>query len=288
MLAFAKDITKNNHIHPEEAENEKLKKYMQYQRQINHEKLIYHSLDQAKSNLYKVINDARGEADPVRTYIQKFFPVSSEYADGDTLILMLRKLINAHNTTNNWYRINHFYYGLVYDCLAQYVKIYNRLIKESPEKAEELGITKDIEIDFDDWVRLYFHDLDFLIGKPMNYTHFTFRKRNQAIEQFLSNQAKEEKSKEEAIEIAGKEFNIEPEAQKIILGKSVSQNDLELFFTSAENPIYQFLYDLNSEEGFMDGESLIDHSYFLAHQLKGLDETEAESVVNEIEKLSKH
>ena len=53
-------------------------------------------------------------------------------------------------------------------------------------------------------------------------------------------------------------------------------------------PIYEFLYDTASEEGFQDGECLLDHSYFLAHQLKGLSEKEAESVVSEIEKLSKH
>ena len=72
------------------------------------------------------------------------------------------------------------------------------------------------------------------------------------------------------------------------MNTTIDQKNLELFYTSAENPIYEFLYDTASEEGFQDGECLLDHSYFLSHQLKGLSEKEAESVVSEIEKLSKH
>ena len=87
---------------------------------------------------------------------------------------------------------------------------------------------------------------------------------------------------------AGEDFNIEPDSIKAVLGKPVDEKDMELLYTSAENPIYEYLYDLNSEEGFMDGESLLDHAYFLGRQLKGLSLEEAESVVSEIEKLSKN
>jgi len=289
MLAFAKDISQKDHQHPDESNNEKLKSYMDYQRGLNHEKLIYHSLDHAKTYLQKTINDAQGEESPVKDYIEKAFPVSGRYADTNTLMLMLRKLINAHNTTNNWFRMNPFFAGVVYDALDRYVQIYNRLVVEAPEKAEHLGLSKNGEkIDFDDWVRLYFHDLDFMIGQPMKYVHFTFRQRNQAISDFIREQRSSGKSEKEAIQEAVMEFNIEPATEKILLGEQAGDKDMELFFTSAENPIYQFLYDVNAEEGFLDGEALIDHSYLLAHQLKGLSESEANSVLSEIEKLSKH
>jgi hypothetical protein len=288
MLAFAKDITQKEPNHPEEGQNAKLKEYMDYQRKINHEKLIYHSLEHAKNYLQKTINDLRGDEKKLKGYLEKAFQVSHRYADSDTLMLMLRKLLNAHNTTNNWYRLNRFYSGLVYDAMSRFIQIYNRLVKEAPEKSEEYDITDKLEIDFDDWVRLYFHDLDFLIGQPLPYVHFTFRKRNLAIETFIQKGIDSGKSREEAIEKASKEFNIEEDAVAILLNKTVDQKSLELFYTSAENPIYEFLYDTASEEGFMDGECLIDHSYFLSHQLKGLSEKEAESVVSEIEKLSKH
>ena len=288
MLAFAKDITQKDPNHPEEAQNSKLKEYMSYQRKINHEKLIYHSLEHAKSYLQKTINDLRGDENKLKKYLEQGFPTAHRYANSDTIMLMLRKLMNAHNATNNWYRLNRFYFGLVYDSMNRFIQIYNRLVREAPEKSTEYGITDRLEIDFDDWVRLYFHDLDFLIGQPLPYVHFTFRQRNRAIEDFIQKEIDSGKSRKEAIDEAAKEFNIEEDAVTILLNKTVDQKDMELFYTSTENPIYEFLYDTASEEGFMDGECLIDHSYFLSHQLQGLSEKEAESVVNEIEKLSKH
>ena len=288
MLAFAKDITQKEPNHPEEGQNAKLKEYMDYQRKINHEKLIYHSLDHAKNYLQKTINDMRGDEKKLKGYLEKAFPVSHRYADSDTVMLMLRKLQNAHNATNNWYRLNRFYSGLVYDAMSRFIQIYNRLINEAPEKSEEYGVTDKLEIDFDDWVRLFFHDLDFLIGQPLPYVHFTFRKRNLAIEDSIQKGTDSGKSREQAIEEAAKQFNIEEDAVTILSNKTVDEKNLELFYTSVENPIYEFLYDTASEEGFMDGECLIDHSYFLSHQLKGLSEKEAESVVSEIERLSKN
>ncbi len=288
MLAFAKDITQREPIHPEEDKNSKLKEYMGYQRRISHEKLIYHSLDHAKNYLQKTINDLRGDENKLKAYLVKAFPVSQRYTDSDTLMLMLRKLVNAHNATNNWYRLNRFYFGLVYDAMNRFVQIYNRLVREAPEKSDEYGITDQLEIDFDDWVRLFFHDLDFLIGQSLPHVHFTFRRRNGAIEALIQKEMDSGKSRQEAVEKAAKEFTIEEDAVNILLDKIIDQKDLELFYTSRENPIYEFLYDTASEEGFFDGESLIDHSYFLAHQLKGLSKGEAESVVSEIERLSKH
>jgi hypothetical protein len=288
MLAFAKDITQKEPNHPEEGKNAKLKEYMDYQRRINHEKLIYHSLDHAKNYLQKTINDMRGDENKLKGYLEQAFPVTHRYADSDTVMLMLRKLLNAHNATNNWYRLNRFYSGLVYDAMSRFIQIYNRLVSDAPEKSEEYDITDKLEIDFDDWVRLYFHDLDFLIGQPLSYVHFTFRKRNLAIENSIQKRIDSGKSREEAVTEAAKEFNIEEDAVTILLNKPVDQKNLELFYTSVENPIYEFLYDTASEEGFMDGECLIDHSYFLSHQLKGLSEKDAELVVSEIERLSKH
>jgi len=288
MLAFAKDITKTDPNHPEESNNSGLKEYMDYQRQINHEKLIYHSLDHAKSYLQKIIQDHLGDEGKISDYLKQAFPVSHRYATSDTMMLILRKLTNAHNTSNNWFRMNHFFAGVVYDAMERFLKIYNRLQRENPDQAAEYGIAQGIEIDFDDWVRLYFHDLDFLIGQDSPYVHFTFRKRNTAIEAFMDKETAAGKSREDAVEEARKKFNIEPEAISIFLGQPADHKDLEMFYTSAENPIYEYLYDSNAEEGFMDGENLIDHSYFLGFQLKGLSEAEADKTLNQIENYSKN
>ncbi|MGP0629889.1 hypothetical protein ACTRW9_09280 [Nitrospina sp. 32_T5] len=289
MLAFAKDITKTDPSHPEESNNEKLKEYMEYQRSLNHERLVFHALDRAKTGLQQIIQDSWGEATKSETYLKENFPVSQRYADQETLMIMLRKLVNAHNSTNNWYQMNPFFCGVVYDALERFLAMYNRLANEEPEKAEEFGIAEGgREVDFDDWVRLYFLDLDFMIGQQMNYVHFANRRRNQAIETFIGQQMADGKSREDAAKEAGDEFNMDEASIRIYLGYEINHQDLELFYTSAENPIYEYLYDPNAEDGFMDGETLIDYSYFLGHQLKGLSETEAEKVLEDIEKLSKH
>ena len=51
MLAFAKDITQSNPKHSQEDQNPELREYMDYQRRLNHERLVYHSLDHAKTEL---------------------------------------------------------------------------------------------------------------------------------------------------------------------------------------------------------------------------------------------
>ncbi|MCF8719663.1 hypothetical protein [Nitrospina gracilis] len=289
MLAFAKDITKTDPGHPEEANNSKLKEYMDYQRSLNHERLIFHALDQAKSGLQQIIQEGWGETSKSEEYLKKNFPVSHRYADQETLMIMLRKLVNAHNSTNNWYQMNPFYCGVVYDALERFLVKYNRLAVEEPEKAEQYGIAEGgRKVDFDDWVRLYFLDLDFMIGQKMNYVHFANRRRNRAIEAFIEKQVASGKTRLDAAKEAGDEFNMDEASIRILLGYEINHQDLELFYTSAENPIYEYLYDPNAEEGFMDGETLIDYSYFLGHQLMGLSESEAEKVLEDIEKLSKH
>lgn len=287
MLAFAKDITKQDHVHPEEEKNAQLKQYMEYQRKIDHEKLIYNALDHAKTYLQKNINDFMGDKNQLEPYLQQAFPYSHRYADHDGLMLLLRKLVNAHNATNNWYKMNQFYFGVVYDALDRFVSVYNRLVREAPDKAAEYRVSDGVEVDFDDWVRLYFNDLDFMIGKVPKHVHFTFMRRNREIEKFIADEERAGRDRKEAVDEVAKEFNIDPSAVKILLANELDQKDMELFYTSAENPIYEFLYDPNSSEGFMDGEALIDHSYFLAHQLKGLSESEAEAVLSEVEKISK-
>lgn len=287
MLAFAKDITKNNPTHSEEANDAKLKSYMDYQRRLNHELFVYHSLEHAKTCLQKNIEDCRGDNEKLKPCLQQVFPFAHRFADGNVLMLMLRKLINGHNSSNNWYRMNAFYYTLVYDCLERFCKIYNRLVRESPEKAGDYNdISGGTEIDFDDWVQLFFHDLDFLVGRKPHYTHYTFSKRNAAIAEAIDRAMKTGKSRADALaEIRG-EYDIDTSAIAVILGKRIEEKDLELFYTSAENPIYEYLYQ-SEEMGFGDGETLIDHSYFLSFQLKGLSAQEAEAVMAELSKTRK-
>ena len=82
---------------------------------------------------------------------------------------------------------------------------------------------------------------------------------------------------------------------KILLGQKISLADLELLYTSVENPIYEALTEVEDGRwGVMDGESLLDHTYYMGAHLKVWEwrkreevEAETETVMSQLKKSSK-
>ncbi len=247
MLAFAKDITQNQPKTSKESDNDELKQYMEYQRKLNHERLVYHALDYAKIHLQLNIKKLDQDEKQLGEYLQGAFPVSHRFADAETIMLLLRKLGNGHNATNNWYRMNAYYYALVFDSMKRFVKIYNQLVLEDPEKAKEYGVAEGVQVDFDDWTYLYFPDLDFHIGRDLGYTHYPYAKRNKTIEDEINEKIKAGGSQEEAFNAVKDKYEMDDTSLKVLMGKPISPEDTELFFTSVENPIYEALSE--SEDG---------------------------------------
>ena len=295
MLALAKDITRTDPKHPAESSNSELKKYMDYQRALDTEKLIYHCLEHAATYLQKNIDDCGKNKATLKDYLAKAFPFASGIIrDADNLRLMLRKLIHGHNSTNNWYRMNSFYHAVLYDSMERFIQIHNRLLREKPELAEQYDVSDNQPVDFDDWVLLHFHDLDFMIGKKApKFLHYSFRKRNQAawdtIEQAMQKgQTQKGQTLEEAVVQAKTEFDLEDSTVNILLGKDITQKDLELFYTPVDTPIYEEIYSTDTEHGMMDGESFADHSYFMGHQFKGKNEKELASFLDGVSQMGKN
>ena len=294
MLAFAKDITQNQPKASKESDDDELKQYMEYQRKLNHEQLVYHALDYAKMHLQLNIKKTDGDAKQLGDYLQKAFPISHRFADAETVMLLLRKLANGHSARNNWYRMNAYYHALVFDSMKRFVKIHNQLVQKAPEKAKEYGASEGIEIDFGDWAYLYFPDLDFHIGHDLGYTHYPFAKRNKAIEDEINEKMKTGISMEDALKSVENHYELEDTTIRVLLGKPISPEDTELFFTSAENPIYEALTETEDGKwGMMDGESLLDHSYYMGSHMKVWEwrkleevEAEAEEILNELNKKS--
>ena len=293
MLAFALDITQNKPANSKESENDELKQYMDYQRKLNHVNLVKHSLEYAKNQLQENIDSS--ESEKLSQFLKNFFPLSSQFADADTLMLMLRKLMNGQNSSNNWYRMNSFFHAVVFESMSEFVKVYNRMLIESPEKAKDLGVSEETEVDFEDWAYLYFPDMDFHIGKSLSYTHYPFAKRNKTIEEKWQEGIKEGKSKVDALKAIQADYEIDDTSVKILLGQKVSPPDLELLYTSVENPIYEALTEVEDGRwGVMDGESLLDHTYYMGAHLKVWEwrkreevEAETETVMSQLTKSSK-
>ena len=293
MLAFVLDITQNKPANSKENENDEVKQYMDYQRKLNHINLVKHSLEYAKNQLQENIDSS--ESEKLSQFLKNIFPISHQFADVETLMLMLRKLMNSQNSSNNWYRMNSFYHAVVFESMKEFVKFYNLLLVESPERAKDLGVSEGTEVDFEDWSYLYFQDMDFHIGKSLSYTHYPFAKRNKTIEGKWREGINEGKSKAEALKAIQADYEIDDTSVKILLGQKISSPDLELLYTSVENPIYEALTEVEDGRwGVMDGESLLDHTYYMGAHLKVWEwrkreevEAETETIMSQLTKSSK-
>ena len=293
MLAFVLDITQNKPANSKENENDEVKQYMDYQRKLNHINLVKHSLEYAKNQLQENIDSS--ESEKLSQFLKDIFPISHQFADVETLMLMLRKLMNSQNSSNNWYRMNSFYHAVVFESMKEFVKFYNLLLVESPERAKDLGVSEGTEVDFEDWSYLYFQDMDFHIGKSLSYTHYPFAKRNKTIEEKWQEGINEGKSKAEALKAIQADYEIDDTSVKILLGQKISPPDLELLYTSVENPIYEALTEVEDGRwGVMDGESLLDHTYYMGAHLKVWEwrkreevEAETETIMSQLTKSSK-
>jgi len=282
MLAFVLDITQNKPANSKENENDEVKQYMDYQRKLNHINLVKHSLEHVKNQLQENIDSS--ESEKLSQFLKDIFSISHQFADVETLMLMLRKLVNSQNSSNNWYRMNSFYHAVVFESMKEFVKFYNLLLVESPEKAKDLGVSEGTEVDFEDWSYLYFQDMDFHIGKSLSYTHYPFAKRNKTIEGKWQEEINEGKSKAEALKAIQADYEIDDTSVKILLGQKISPPDLELLYTSVENPIYEALTEVEDGRwGVMDGESLLDHTYYMGAHLKVWEWRKREEVEAETE-----
>ncbi|MGV7220039.1 MAG: hypothetical protein ACQ9MH_00785 [Nitrospinales bacterium] len=269
MLAFSKDITIKEPRHPQEENDAKLKDYMNYQRKLNNSQIVYNALKHGKTQLEDTLKSCRKNRQDPQGFLEKSFPFSHRFAEPKTLVLMLKKLINGQNASNQWYKMNAYYYALVYDCMKEFIAYYNGLIQESSEKVNDYTVSDNQEIDFNDWVYLFFPDLDFHLDTELGYKQYPFAKRNLSIEELVAKELSKGLTREEALRVAQKEFEMEDCSIKILLNKEISNKDLELFHTTTDNPIYEYLTQKN--EGSwetLEGETFMDQSFSLGSQLK--------------------
>jgi len=269
MLAFAKDITQSQPSHREEGKSPELKNYMNYQRKLNHVRIVYYSLKHAKNELQESLQQLRKSGENAKLYLEQAFPLSHHFADDKTLTLMLKKLVGGHNEAKQWYRMNSYYYALVYDCMNRFIQHYNQLVRDSAEEATEFTFAGGGEIDFGDWTYLFFPHLDFHIGTQLDQTQYPFAKRNKTIEEKIEKKTANGETLEESLKSLKEEYEIDDVAIKVLLHKPVSHEDLELFHTSIKNPIYEILtHKQTGSWDALDGDTLVDQAYNFGSQLK--------------------
>ena len=140
---------------------------------------------------------------------------------------------------------------------------------DAPSRAEVYYISEGELIDFDDWIYLYFHNLDFHIGKNLEAPQYPFAKRNETIEKEIEAKIQNGQTMKETLFDLQEPFNIDSVTINILLNSENIGQDMEILHTSVENPIYDFL-TVKQEASWksLDGESILDQAYTLGAQLK--------------------
>ena len=269
MLAFAKDITQSQPSHRDEGKNPELKSYMNYQRKLNHVRIVYCSLKHAKNELEENLQHLRKSGENTDIYLEQAFPLSHHFGNDKVLILMLKKLVGGHNESKQWYRMNSYYYALAYDCMDRFIKHYNQLIRDCSEEAHEFTFAEGGEIDFGDWAYLFFPNLDFHIGVQLDQTQYPFAKRNKVIEEKINVKGLDGETLAEALRSLKEEYEIDDETIRVLLHKPISREDLELFHTPIKTPIYEILtHKQTGSWDALDGDTLVDQAFNFGSQLK--------------------
>ena len=92
---------------------------------------MYYSLKHSKNELQENLQQLRKKKVKTRKlYLEQAFPLSHHFADDKILTLMLKKLVGGHNEGKQWYRMNSYYYALTYDCMDQFIKHYNQMVRD--------------------------------------------------------------------------------------------------------------------------------------------------------------
>ena len=165
--------------------------------------------------------------------------------------------------------MNSYYYALVYDCMDRFINHYNQMVRDSAEEKNEFTFAEGGEIDFGDWVYLYFPHLDFKIGLKLAHSQYPFDKRNKTIQEAIDKKTHNGETLEETLKALKGEYEIDDIAIKVLLHKPINHDDLELFHTSIKMPIYELLtHQQTGSWEAMDGETLMDQAYNFGSQLK--------------------
>jgi len=242
---------------------------MNYQRKLNHVRIVYCSLKNSKNDLEESLQIFRKNGENLEPYIEQAFPLSHHFADDKTLLIMLKKLVSGHNDDKQWYRMNDYYHALVHDCMNRFIQKYNQWVRDSAEEVNEYTFARGGEIDFGDWAYLYFPHLDFHIGAKLDYTHYPFAKRNKTIEEEIEKMIQNNETFESALKSLRQKYEINDTAIKVVLHRKISREDMELFHTSIKNPIYELLtHRQTGSWDAVDGDTLMDQAYNFGSQLK--------------------
>ena len=195
MLIFAKDISQRDHRHALEDKLPELKQYMEYQRKLFPYTVVRAGLDLAYKELDDIMNfvdnDCRPPADSSRQeypsdvdqWYKSRFPWSSAFLKMEDMHFALVVLVKAMDSFRTHEPANTYHWAVLYDSVHNIVQVYNDLIRNDPDNSRDIHLSNAVEVNFDDFINNYWHDLDFMIFSQADYPHARHQERKVSIEE---------------------------------------------------------------------------------------------------------
>lgn len=273
MLIFAKDITKRDPVHCREQDDPELKAYMEYQRKLFPYTIVRAGLDLAYKELDDILNfiEAGNQPPPgsnrqeypadVSEWYRARFPWTAAFIKMQDMHSLLVVTIQCMDSFRTHERCNAYHWLVLYDAVHYIVEVYNGLLTTAPDRARDLRLSNEVEVNFEDFINNYWPNLHFMILSRPDYPHVRLMEQNRIIEDELRKQSGSGASPLEILEKIADSFNIDKTVLALLRSEPLASENLETEIVKDHESIYSRLYEAGSEGASFSGVSFIDVEY---------------------------
>ena len=275
MLIFAKDISNRDLMHSSENHDPEIKKYMDYQRCLFPYTVIRGGLDLAYKEVDDILNYLDNDNQPpsnsnrqeypsdIAEWYKTRFPWSGSFIKIEDMHTLLVILIKAMDSFRTYERMNTYHLMVIYDCIFNIIQLYNSLLKESPEKANDIHLSQNELVFFDDFINNFWPHLDWMILSQPDFEHAKHSKRKKTIELAIQQRIVDGEEPIKALRNISETFNIDSSSIQLLGKNKILQKFFEVEIVSLKENPYNFLneeVDSGTKFGLMplvDSELLI-------------------------------
>ena len=282
MLIFAKDICIRDHAHSLEKEDPELMKYMVYQRNLFPYTIVRAGLDLAYKEIDDMLDyvDAGNKPPPgsqrqnypadVPGWFKERFPWTAAFtsmADMHNLMVNMIKCMDSFRTHEDcvvWH------WMVAYDAVHNVVNVYNGLLKESPENAGDLKLSKDIAVDFEDFINNYWPNLHFMLLSKPDYPHTRLIAENGKIEDAIQQRTPPGDSPILALEGIANSFDIDESVLSLLRHDAIESQNLAPATNANGAKIFDRLYEIIPNGSPFAGIAVVDAEYSMNLKIASL------------------
>ena len=244
---------------------------MEYQRNLFPHTIVRAGLDLAYKDLDDILSYIDNNYSPptdstrkeyptdVPAWYQNHYPWTSNFMNMENVHSMLVILITALENTRTLEIMNSYHWMVLYDIVHNTIKFYNDLLTFSKERIRDLCLSKEVPINFDDFINNYWDHLDFMIMSKPDYPHAHLLERNREIEKEIQKLLTEGHTPAIALEKIADSFKLDEYTLACLHHKPMNAELMELK-TTDEDP-YIDLYKKIPGNPPIGEISIIDREY---------------------------